>query len=163
MARGRNKKQKKQSDAIPRPPVRKPFKWKGPATLLGVMAFFVAMYLVRPDSGMHHGPAGPSPIDLVPPSKVPERYEAGMRKFQENCIQCHGDWAQGTNQGPPLVHDFYKPSHHADFAFYKATQVGVRAHHWPFGDMPPISGINRKDMDEIIPFLRWWQRENGVT
>ncbi|MGN7614493.1 c-type cytochrome, partial [Magnetococcales bacterium HHB-1] len=108
------------------------------------------------------GASGPGKIDITPPESVPQAYQAGMKKFQENCIQCHGERAQGSDNGPTLIHDYYKPSHHADYAFYKAAQSGVRAHHWKFGDMQPVPSVTRKDMDQIIPFVRWWQRENGI-
>ena len=94
--------------------------------------------------------------------RVPFQYGLGMQKFQAKCAECHGTWAQGTDKGPTLLHPFYKPSHHGDQSFYRAALQGVQAHHWGFGDMPPVEGIIRKDMDAIIPFLRWWQKENGI-
>ena len=39
---------------------------------------------------------------------------------------------------------------------------GVQAHHWPFGDMPPVPGITKRSMDKIDPHVRWLQRENGI-
>jgi len=94
--------------------------------------------------------------------KVPFKHALGHQKFQQSCSVCHGSALQGTKQGPPLIHPFYKPSHHADFAFYRAALKGVKAHHWEFGDMPPVSGITRKDMDVIVPFIRWLQKEKGL-
>lgn len=165
MAR-RPRKKNKSSKPTPmdRPSPRKPINWKTPAIVVGVLAFAVAMHLVQPEksSNMRHAPAGPAMISLTPPESVPERHQAGMKTFQANCAQCHGQWANGSDNGPTLVHDYYKPSHHADVAFYRAAQFGVRAHHWTFGDMPSIPGVTRDDMDQIIPFLRWWQRENGI-
>jgi len=94
--------------------------------------------------------------------KVPFKHTLGHQKFQQSCSVCHGSALQGTKQGPPLLHPYYKPSHHADFAFYRAALKGVTAHHWNFGDMPPVSGITRKDMDVIVPFIRWLQKEKGL-
>ncbi len=96
------------------------------------------------------------------PPKVPYKYVLGMEKFRNLCSRCHGKWGNGTHQGPPLMHGFYKPSHHGDPAFYRAALNGVRAHHWRFGDMPPVPGATRKDIDVILPFIRWLQRENGI-
>jgi len=93
---------------------------------------------------------------------VPFKYALGKQKFDERCSSCHGLWGMGTKQGPPLMHSFYKPSHHADGAFYRAALKGVRAHHWKFGDMPRVQGIELKELDLIIPFIRWLQRENGI-
>jgi hypothetical protein len=60
------------------------------------------------------------------------------------------------------MHGFYKPSHHGDPAFYRAAMKGVQAHHWKFGNMAPVNGITRKDMDSIVPFIRWLQKEKGL-
>jgi cytochrome c5 len=96
------------------------------------------------------------------PPNVPYKYALGMDKFQELCSSCHGKWGNGSPQGPPLMHGFYKPSHHGDAAFYRAALKGVFAHHWRFGDMPPVPGATRKDVDKLLPFIRWLQRENGL-
>ncbi len=141
---------------------RKPINRKFPLILFGIILFFAALYATRPNSGMKHDSALESPIDLTPPARVPDQYRAGKQIFQENCSQCHGDWGQGSDQGPPLVHDIYKPSHHADIAFQRAVQLGVRAHHWPFGDMAPVPGVDMTAVNRIIPFIRWWQRQNGI-
>ncbi len=94
--------------------------------------------------------------------KVPFQYALGYQKYQNMCTVCHGKWGEGTKSGPPLMHPFYKPSHHNDASFYRAALRGVKAHHWKFGDMPPISGATQKDMDAIVPYVRWLQREKGV-
>lgn len=94
--------------------------------------------------------------------KVPFVYSIGYQKFQQNCKVCHGKWGEGSKQGPPLMHSFYVPSHHSDDSFYRAALHGVKAHHWQFGDMPKIQGITVKDMDAIIPYIRWLQRDRGI-
>ena len=93
---------------------------------------------------------------------VPFKFAIGKKKYQASCSVCHGKWLEGTRQGPPLMHGFYKPSHHGDPSFYRAALKGVQAHHWKFGNMPPIAGITRKDMDSIVPFIRWLQQEKGL-
>ena len=60
------------------------------------------------------------------------------------------------------MHGFYKPSHHGDAAFYRAALKGVRAHHWNFGDMPPVAGAQTQDLDAIVPYIRWLQKEKGI-
>ena len=94
--------------------------------------------------------------------RVPFKEGVGMNLFKTNCMQCHGEWAGGTEQGPPLIHDFYKPSHHGDGTFYNAAFNGVKAHHWRFGDMPPVAGIKERDVSKIISFVRWLQQANGL-
>ncbi|MFM7841547.1 MAG: cytochrome c, partial [Nitrospira sp.] len=67
-----------------------------------------------------------------------------------------------TQQGPPFVHKIYEPNHHGDAAFQRAAALGVRAHHWQFGNMPKISSVTPADVDEIIKYVRWLQRQAGI-
>ena len=96
------------------------------------------------------------------PRPVPEEYQAGEERFNELCARCHGMAGRGTNTGPPLVHKIYEPSHHADFAFMRAAMQGVRSHHWKFGNMPKISEATPDDVTQIIPYVRWLQRQAGI-
>lgn len=90
--------------------------------------------------------------------------KAGKQIFNENCAACHGDNAAGRDgMGPPLIHKIYEPSHHGDMAFVLAPRRGVRAHHWPFGDMPPIDGLSDADILKIITYIRIVQRANGIS
>ena len=86
----------------------------------------------------------------------------GGQLFADNCSRCHGEAADGTNMGPPLVHRLYEPGHHADFAFHSAVKNGVVAHHWGFGDMPPVTGLSEDDVTRIIAYVRGLQREGGI-
>lgn len=97
-----------------------------------------------------------------PPANMPFRYGLGYELFQGNCAECHGTNLQGTEQGPPLVHAFYRPSHHSDAAFYRAIQVGSPQHHWRFGDMPPVRKVSEKQAGAIIEFVRWFQQDAGL-
>jgi len=40
--------------------------------------------------------------------------------------------------------------------------VGVRAHHWKFGNMPAIEGLTRADVKAIIAYVRELKRQNGI-
>lgn len=93
---------------------------------------------------------------------VPAEARAGEALFREWCSACHGEAAVGTDRGPPLVHAVYEPGHHADAAFLLAVVRGVRAHHWRFGDMPPLPEVSRAEAEEIVGYVRWLQREAGV-
>ena len=86
----------------------------------------------------------------------------GQKIFEENCSACHDKFAGGSDNGPPLVHGIYEPNHHSDQSFYRAAQSGARAHHWPFGNMPPVTSVNREDVQRIISYVRTLQRENGI-
>jgi hypothetical protein len=93
---------------------------------------------------------------------VPFKYGLGRSKYSKMCSSCHGEWGDGTEQGPPLMHPYYKPSHHSDSAFYRAVLNGAKAHHWNFGDMPRVVGATSNDVDNILPFIRWLQREKKI-
>ena len=88
---------------------------------------------------------------------------AGEAVFDANCAACHGDNAAGRDgAGPPLVHKIYEPNHHSDAAFFLAARQGVRSHHWPFGNMPPVAGVSDGDVALIVAYVRELQRANGV-
>ena len=88
----------------------------------------------------------------------------GQRTFENACVACHGTNAVGVEgAGPPLIHVIYEPSHHADESFQRAVAVGVRSHHWRFGDMPPIEGLTRGDVAMVIAYIREIQRANGIN
>lgn len=86
----------------------------------------------------------------------------GQQAYNDNCASCHGADLQGTRQGPAFIHPVYEPSHHGDEAFYRAAANGVRAHHWRFGDMPPVPGVTREEVGDIIAYIREQQRANGI-
>ena len=100
--------------------------------------------------------------DVKEEYSVPFQLGGGWEQFDNNCSQCHGKWAGGTDQGPPLLHSYYLPGHHGDESFYRAIKNGSRAHHWGFGDMPAISGLSDESAREIIALVRWSQRESGL-
>ena len=88
--------------------------------------------------------------------------QAGQKLFAANCIQCHGDNAAGTSLGPPLVHQIYEPGHHANAAFVLAVTRGVRAHHWNFGNMPPVEGLTIQEIHQVICYVRELQLANKI-
>ena len=98
------------------------------------------------------GAAAPAPADL----------QVGEQKFVANCAVCHGAGGVGTTQGPPLVHKIYEPNHHGDAAFQKAAANGVKAHHWQFGDMPKIEAVKPDDVEQIVKYIRWLQKQAGI-
>ena len=70
--------------------------------------------------------------------------------------------ASGTGLGPPLVHKIYEPGHHQDFTIQSAVRNGVPAHHWQFGNMPPVPTVSDEDVPNIICYIRELQRANGI-
>ena len=86
----------------------------------------------------------------------------GEASFLANCSECHGVEGVGTDSGPPLVHDYYLPNHHADVAFTLAARVGVPSHHWDFGSMPPVDGVTDDELSDIVAYVRDLQRRAGL-
>ncbi|MGC4096240.1 MAG: cytochrome c [Nitrospira sp.] len=93
---------------------------------------------------------------------VPAELRAGEQKFNANCSICHGLGGVGTTHGPPFIHKVYEPNHHGDPAFQRAAANGVKAHHWQFGDMPKIEAVKPEDVDQIVPYVRWLQKQAGI-
>jgi len=110
----------------------------------------------------------PAPVDDVQvalreiAATSPPEVAQGKALFEQNCSACHGPAADGTAQGPPLVHIIYEPNHHGDASFVLAARNGVRAHHWQFGDMPPVEGVTDASVLEIVGYIRWLQRQVGI-
>jgi mono/diheme cytochrome c family protein len=101
--------------------------------------------------------------EVVVPEKFSSAAQMGKVAFDANCSACHGANAAGTDKGPPLIHSLYRPGHHADFAFQRAAMGGVQAHHWRFGNMPPVEGVTQKQVEWITKYVREMQGANGVN
>ncbi len=86
----------------------------------------------------------------------------GKMNYEAYCASCHGTTARGTDKGPTFISRIYHPGHHGDGAFYIAPKKGARAHHWQFGDMPPVAGVNETQLKTIIEYVRAVQQANGL-
>lgn len=102
-----------------------------------------------------------TPVRPIVPALTDEA-RAGREAFDRLCAACHGADAAGSAAGPPLMHRIYGPGHHADAAFTLAAQRGVRAHHWRFGDMPPMLSARLDEIGLIVRYVRELQRANGI-
>jgi mono/diheme cytochrome c family protein len=137
------------------------------AAVAGVLALAGAAYLARPVTAPQAG--APAPVaagDAIVAVSMPALEgdaAIGQKVFAARCAECHGTDAGGVEgAGPPLIHNYYEPNHHGDAAFFIAAEQGVRAHHWRFGDMPPVEGISRAEVAAVVAFVRKVQRENGI-
>ena len=86
----------------------------------------------------------------------------GRELYGQACAVCHGQALEGTNAGPTFLDRIYAPGHHADIAFIFAVERGVRAHHWNFGNMAPVEGLEHEQVLAIIAFIREQQRAAGI-
>jgi mono/diheme cytochrome c family protein len=138
-----------------------------PKLLVAVVVIAGIFVIVNRFNNPGGGGASSTKPGLIVAVTEPETYSAlardGKTLFDQNCAACHGANASGTDTGPPLVHDIYNPGHHADEAFVLAARNGVRAHHWPYGDMSPVDGVNEAQARAIATFVRELQVVNGIV
>ena len=113
--------------------------------------------------GSSAGRGEQSSVNVMVPAKFSRLAEEGRVLFEQTCAACHGRNAAGTDRGPPLVHDLYNPGHHSDDAFVLAARMGVRAHHWRFGNMPPQPLVPEAQARAIALYVRELQAANGIV
>ncbi|MDE0591538.1 cytochrome c [Halocynthiibacter sp. C4] len=102
-------------------------------------------------------------VQITLPATLSENAALGKTIYDAKCATCHAPNAVGQDGiAPPLVHGIYEPNHHGDESFQRAAAMGVKAHHWRFGDMPPVEGLTRADVAMIIAYIRELQRANGI-
>jgi len=126
-----------------------------------VVAVVVAVYF-----GLGKGPEDVrqgAPIVAVTVPELGTTERAGEAAYNKNCASCHGADAAGQDGvAPPLRAPHLRAGHHGDQAFLVAAQVGARAHHWSFGNMPPVEGVAAEDIGLIVDYVRGLKRANGT-
>jgi mono/diheme cytochrome c family protein len=118
------------------------------AVLVGAVVVFVGLAAGEPE---------PAASD-----RDPVEVAAGAELFTANCSVCHGVDLLGTQTGPPLLDIIYAPNHHGDESFQRAVAGGVVAHHWGFGNMAPVAGLDRADVALIVEYVRSEQEAAGI-
>ena len=131
------------------------------AVAMGVMAATACVGMEEPTPMVMKTPT-PDPTNTVNTETGSPTYLAGLDLFNMNCAQCHGEKATGSEVGPPLIHEVYQSYHHPNFSFHAAVNKGVPAHHWFYGDMPPIPGLSNEDVEKIICYVRKLQDDSGM-
>ena len=135
-------------------PARRQQRSRAPMVLLGG-GFLVLVIAIAVSV---NGESGGTTATVRDPAAV----AAGAELFTANCAVCHGADLNGTVIGPPLLHPFYAPNHHADEAFQRAVAFGVVPHHWNFGPMQPLAHLTRDQVTTIIAFVRSEQEAAGI-
>lgn len=107
---------------------------------------------------------GAALVEITVPATLSVSAGNGKTIYDANCAVCHAPNGVGQDGvAPPLVHKIYEPGHHGDESFQRAVAMGVPAHHWRFGDMPPVEGLSRDDVDKIVAYVRELQKANGIN
>ncbi|MCZ4288248.1 c-type cytochrome [Hoeflea alexandrii] len=130
--------------------------------LMAVLLLGAAVFVYRSLGSPETVPTGAALASVAVPDLSPAARE-GEALFNRSCASCHGRNAAGQDGiAPPLIHKIYEPGHHGDMSFHLAARNGVRAHHWPFGNMPPVEGITDPELDKVVLYVRELQRANGI-
>lgn len=124
------------------------------ATMLAFVGTITQLSPTMADT--HHIYAEPVEPELSPALNL------GKMNYDAYCASCHGKTAGGTDAGPTFISRIYHPGHHGDRAFMVAPRQGVRAHHWPFGDMKPVPGMTDRQILSILGYIRAVQKANDV-
>jgi len=136
----------------------------GAVVAIAAGAYWLGTANEKPDMSRETPPADGAIVEIVLAKELSANAQIGKTMFEAKCAVCHGINAVGKLKvAPPLVHIIYEPSHHGDEAFQGAVALGVRAHHWPFGNMPPVEGLSRGDVKMIVTYIRELQRANGIN
>ena len=132
--------------------------------VIGALAGYRHLTAEGPELAATEEAAGDAIVAVTVPDALSSNAQIGLSAFTAKCAACHGENAGGKEGlAPPLVHEIYEPSHHGDESFQRAASVGVRQHHWPFGNMPPVDDITRGEVAMIIAYVRELQRANGIN
>ena len=68
---------------------------------------------------------------------------------------------RGTDEGPSHLSIVYEPNHHGDDALRSAIVNGSPQHHWGFGDMEAVEGLDDAQVEAIISYIRSEQERQG--
>ena len=128
---------------------------------LSVVALLVVLGLLRFTGVLSTQEQAPQ-VAQPTQKPIPEVFATGAGLFDAHCAACHGRDAAGTDRGPSFLSPVYAASHHGDASFFLAVKQGVRAHHWQFGDMPPLPDVTTDQVAEIILYVRWRQAQAGI-
>lgn len=138
------------------------------AAIIAAVVGAAVLWRMAPQSGGQTGAdvaavPGTAIVAVTPPAELSPEARIGKTAFDAKCAECHGPDAAGREgTAPPLIHKYYEPNHHSDEAFMRAARFGVKAHHWPFGDMAPVEGLTDADLRAITRYVREVQKANGI-
>ncbi|MEL7210691.1 MAG: cytochrome c, partial [Actinomycetota bacterium] len=102
-----------------------------------------------------------STVEEADPADAGTAGDLGAEVYANSCASCHGEDLRGTDKGPSQLSIVYEPNHHTDDSYRSAITNGARQHHWSFGDMPPVEGLNQEEIEAVIGFIRAEQQRLG--
>lgn len=96
------------------------------------------------------------------PPSLSEAGTAGRTVFRASCATCHGTLAQGTGNGPPLLHPAYASARYSDAEFRAAVREGRPSRLWSFGPMPDHEELSGERLESILAYVRDLQNASGL-
>ena len=131
--------------------------------ILSLAVLAGVIWVFYPPKGVPENQVTRKQADSIALPEFSAAAQTGQTYYLAKCAECHGQNGVGSDKGPPLIHRIYEPSHHGDEAFQRAAKLGVQSHHWGFGDMLPVQGITRAEVQNIVAYIRELQRANGIN
>ena len=96
---------------------------------------------------------------VEPTKKVPDKFVIGQAKFHEVCANCHGPDAMGGSKAPKLMQVKFVSSNFSDQSIARTILNGSNS-----GAMPSQKRkVSDREINEIIKYLRYSQKEAGLT
>jgi len=138
-------------------------KYAVPVVSVAIVLVILAIVVVGGEESSSSAPRDPmtGKTEFDIPVQDPQLVAEGDALYQASCSVCHGSDLRGTPIGPSHLSVIYNPDHHGEGSFAAAVVTGVQAHHWNFGDMPPVPTITEADFERIMAFIRENQRIEG--
>ena len=128
--------------------------------IIAIAALLGAVWFFTQEKSSPQAAQNSAPSIIVP--NLTAAAQTGETYFNAKCATCHGINGAGTQKGPTFIHKVYQKGHHGDESFQRAAKMGAPAHHWKFGNMPPVTGITRAEVTKIVTYIRELQAANGL-
>lgn len=91
--------------------------------------------------------------------EVPQIYRSGQEHYHRACANCHGPDAMGGGGAPKLIQEKFSAANYSDIKFAQTIVNGSDS-----GVMPSQKQkVSEKQINEIIKYLRYSQKESGLT
>ena len=96
---------------------------------------------------------------VEPRKTVPTNYRAGQEHYHRACANCHGPDAMGGKGAPKLIQEIFSSAN-----FSNKKMVGTMLNGSDSGVMPcQKQKVSEQEIQEIIKYLRFLQKESGLT
>ena len=104
------------------------------------------------------------PTNYIRQRALSEPAIAGMRRFGDNCSECHGTQAEGTERGPELLSRSYSKNFKDSEAFHSAIGKQIPAHRQfiPGADDDPEASVDFNTLEKMGKFLREARRNRVI-